>query len=220
MAVVTVRGRHGAMAHDIGQLLAEELHAEYADGEIIRELARRLETDPTTIALREFPRRGPLARLEEVVRRMAATEPAVELTPAAPPVLLSDDHYVEGLRDVIGRLAQLRSVVIMGRGSQFILRSDPRAFHVFVTAPLEVRIQRTMQALEVDADTARKEIERVDTGRKEFARRYFKSKWDDSASYHLTVNTGGLSVESAVRVIVRAIAQGYEPLATPDQQRS
>ena len=88
---------------------------------------------------------------------------------------MDDTRYLEELTGVIKELAQSPSIVIRGRGSQFILKDHPGALHVLVVAPLEIRVQRVINSLKVDEEEARREIDRADGSRRAFAKRYFQA---------------------------------------------
>lgn len=123
-----------------------------------------------------------------------------------PPELIpiGDTRYVEALASVVRKLAKGPSLVIRGRGSQFILKEHPGSLHVLLVAPLEMRVERVMQDLKVDQAAAHEEIARFDTSRHEFIKRYFQAELEDPLQYHLVINTGRLSFEAAVSNIINA----------------
>jgi cytidylate kinase len=106
---------------------------------------------------------------------------------------------------VIKELAKNHSLVIRGRGSQFILKNYPDSFHVYTVAPLETRIKRVANYLKVDEETAKKEIHKVDSSRLEFIKRYFKAEMEDPIHYDIVINTGQISFENASSVIAKAL---------------
>jgi len=97
-----------------------------------------------------------------------------------------------------------KSIVIRGRGSQFILKDFPGAFHVLIVAPIEVRVKRVMESLKLNEEGARKEIARFDDGSREFVKRYFKANIADPINYDIVINTNNLSIEGAASIIVDA----------------
>jgi len=98
---------------------------------------------------------------------------------------LNDIHYLSGLEQVVKGLAKSQSVVIRGRGSQFILKGFPGAFHVLIVAPIEVRVRRVMERLKIYEEDARKEMARFDDGNREFVKRYFRADILDPVNYDL-----------------------------------
>ena len=102
------------------------------------------------------------------------------------------------------RLASGPPLVIGGRGSQFILKEYPGSLHVFVVAPLEVRVKRVMHDLNLDQEAARQEIASFDSSRREFTKRHFQAEREDPLHYDLVINTERLSFDAAASSIISA----------------
>ncbi|MBU1205740.1 MAG: cytidylate kinase-like family protein [Proteobacteria bacterium] len=113
---------------------------------------------------------------------------------------------MQALESVVRDLARSQSLVIQGRGSQFILKDHPRALHVLVVAPLEVREKRVMQNLKLDQETAKREIAHFDNSSRKFIKRYFKAEWEDPECYDLVINTEHLSFQAAASIVVDALS--------------
>jgi cytidylate kinase len=97
------------------------------------------------------------------------------------------------------------SIVIHGRGSQFILKDYPDAFHIFIVAPLPVRIKRVMDSQKLEEKEAKQQISRYDSSRHEFIKRYFKAELEDPIYYNLVINTEHISYEDATSIIIDTI---------------
>ena len=113
---------------------------------------------------------------------------------------------MQALESVVRELARSQSLVIRGRGSQFILKDYPGALHVLVVAPLEVRVKRVMQNLKLDQEAAKQEIARFDNSRREFIKRYFQAELEDPVYYDLVINTERLSFQAAASIVVDALS--------------
>lgn len=113
-------------------------------------------------------------------------------------------------------MATQGNVIIVGRGSQFLLQHAPRTLHVAVFAPLPQRIARVMSALRVDQRRARELIEQRDYEYAAYLRRYYGSDGQQPGLYHLLINTGLFSFEQAADLICQALtAVSSEPEANP-----
>ena len=119
---------------------------------------------------------------------------------------LNDTRYLQALKSVVRELARSQSLVIHGRGGQFILGDDPQAFHVQVVAPLEVRLKRVMQNLKLDQEKARQEIARFDNSSRQFVKKYFQAELEDPVYYDLVINTKTLSFQAAASMVVDALS--------------
>jgi hypothetical protein len=204
MPIVTIHGQLGSGAAEIGRQVAARLHLAYVDREIISEVAVRLRWQEQDE--KEVPPGGFLGRIVEALGHGYSSYGT-----ASPPVsptweiLLQDARYLESLESVIRELAASQSLVIFGRGSQFILRDYPGAFHILVVAPLEMRIKRVMDSLKLGEKAARQEIERSDNGGRQFIRRYFHAELEDPRHYDLVINTEHLSFDAAASIVVGAL---------------
>jgi cytidylate kinase len=207
MSLITIRGPLGSGSPDIGRLVANRLHIDYVDREIIAEVAARLEREEQDVTEKEMPPSSLFGRIAKALERGYSSEIGVE--GAYMPVWqipLDDTRYLNTLESVIRELARSQSLVIQGRGSQFILRDYPRALHVLVAAPIGVRVKRVMEASKLDHETAKREIARFDNGIREFIKRYFKADAWDPVYYDLVVNTEHLSFQAAASIVVNTLS--------------
>lgn len=203
--LVTIRGMLGSGAPDIGKEVARIINGEYVDREIIQEVAQLVGRSSEQVAAKEEVLPGLSKKivlaLTSAFERTGSTESAFSRNWKEP---LDDDTYLDALRSVIESLALEKTMVIQGRGSQFILRNHPSALHVLVVAPMRERINRVMITAGVDENQARKHIEEHDESRRLFIRRFFKRDIEEPENYDVVLNTKNLCFDAAVRVIVSA----------------
>ena len=110
------------------------------------------------------------------------------------------------LEFVVRELARSQPLVILGRGSQFILKGYPGVLHVLVVAPIEVRVKRVMQDLTLDQEAAKLEMLRYDNSLHEFFKRHFKAEPEDPVHYDLVINTGRFSFQVVASIVVDALS--------------
>ena len=208
MPVITIRGQYGSGSAEIGELIAQKLNIDYVDREIIAGVAERLRRPSTSIADKEMPPSTLLGRISEAMAQTACLGDGIYAGVYSPlcEIPLNDTNYLSGLEYVIKKLAASQSIVIRGRGSHFILKDFPGAFHVLIVAPIAARVKRVMERKKLNEVDARKEIARFDDGSREFVKRYFKANITDPIHYDIVLNTNHLSIESAVSIITDAIA--------------
>jgi len=212
MPIITTRGQSGSGAPEIGKLVAVHFNIDYVDREIIAEVAANLHYPEQKIEKQEMPPTGLVKRVLDAIEHSyppvpdtAAFHPAfMYLPPSEMP--LADSGYLSGLESVIKGLAAGNSIVIRGRGSQFILKDYPGAFHVLTVAPLETRIKRVMNIMNLDEKSARQKINSFDNSRREFIKRYFKADLEDPVHYDLVINTEHLNYDAAAALVIKAIS--------------
>jgi len=204
MSVVTIRGRLGSGAPEIGRLVADSLQADYVDREIIAKVAEKLHWPNQEVAAKEMPTDSLEGRIAEALGCSGLT---LERAPYLPTweIPSGDTLYVSGLKFVITELAKKQPIVIQGRGSRYILEEYPGCLHVLIVAPQELRVRRAMVKLQLDQEAAEKEISRIDNSRREFIRMYFGADQEDPLRYDLVINTENLGFEAAASIVVHAV---------------
>jgi cytidylate kinase len=212
MPVITIRGQMGGGAPEIGKLIADTLHVDYIDRQIISEVAKKLRVSKGGVTEKETP---PGSLWERIALALSRGYPAgsgyagaMGTFGADLPVYempLGDSQYLAGLESVIKGLAESDAVVIRGRGSQFILKAKTDALHVLVVAPEELRIKRIIESLKMQESDAKKEISRSDSSHREFIKRYFQADLEDPVNYDIVVNTAVLEFEDIADIAIKTL---------------
>jgi hypothetical protein len=197
-------------------MVAKELHIDYVDSRVIADVAGRLKRHEIDVAKKEMPPRTIFGRVAEALSASGDTYfrdyqsgegemfyVPMEMYPWEIPI--DDKLYLNTLKLVITELAKGRAIVIRGRGSQFILKDFPGAFHVLIVAPLDLRVKRVMERMNLDEENAYKEIKRSDSNHHEFTRRYFHAETEDPLDYDLVINTKRITLEDATSIIVNTV---------------
>jgi CMP/dCMP kinase len=207
MPIVTIRGQLGSGAPEVGRLVADRLHADYVDREIIAEVAARLHRQEQEVIAKEMPPSSLLGRIAEALEHSYAFGDGMAgaYLPMGQ-IPLDDSRYLQALESVVRELARGHSLVILGRGSHIILKDHPETLHVLVVASLEVRIKRVMQDLSLDPEAAKLEIARFDSSLRQFIKRYFKTEMEDPVYYDLVINTGRLGFAAAASMVVGTLS--------------
>lgn len=116
-------------------------------------------------------------------------------------------EFLSFLHEVICDEAEKDDVVILGRGSQAILRDLVTAFHVRIDAPMDVRVRAVMERFNQSEAQARRRIKEVDSERANFVRQAFGVDWADPLQYHLVLNTGLMDLQTATKALIQAFKQ-------------
>ena len=212
MSLVTIRGPLGSGAPEIGREVATRLHADYVDREIIAEVAARLHRQEQDVLAKEMPPSNLLGRIAEALEHSYGFDVGFEgaYLPSWQ-IPLNDNRYFQALETVVKELARKQSLVLRGRGSQFILKDFPGAVHTLVVAPFKVRLKRVMENFQLNQEDAKREIDRFDKSSREFIKRYFKAEWEDPVQYDIAINTERLSFQAAASLIVNATLAKSQP---------
>lgn len=95
--------------------------------------------------------------------------------------------------------------VVLGRNGTVVLASNPQALHVKLDGPVESRIARAAELAGIDRGRAARRQVNEDEARAAMALRLYN--WDPRQNdyYDLVINTGRLSLDTAVEIIVAAV---------------
>jgi cytidylate kinase len=197
--VITISRTLGAKGEDVGQLLAKEMGFRYADDEIIHRAAEAAGVSHDTMAQAEVTP-GLIARILDAMGRMPMAGEGF----AAPPVHEHAPAFEELIESVIKETAAEGNVVIVAHGASIPLAGTPGLLRVLVTAPDELRAQRTADAATMGIQQARKTVGDSDRQRREFLRRFYDVEHESSTHYDVVVNTEVLSADEAARVVLAA----------------
>ncbi len=182
MGVITISREMGSLGFPIGQKAAELLGYQIVWREVINQAAIR-------------------AGAPEVALAMIDELGLLGLCPSAEKC----QAYLHAVEQVVHELAERGNVVIVGRGSQIILKDRPGVLHVRVIAPLELRIERIMQEKGIALDAAQAQIEASDRSRKRYLNRFYKTQWEDPTLYDVILNTARISIDSAAELLYKAV---------------
>ena len=112
--------------------------------------------------------------------------------------------FLNVLESVIYETARKGEGVIVGHGSQVLLRDFDCAFHVRLFAPESRRADRLVADKGLSREAALKLVRTQDREQAGFFKFAFQMDMDDPALYDLVVNTGKLETATTARMIVDA----------------
>jgi cytidylate kinase len=222
MAIVTISRQLGSGGNEIAAGVAGALGLRFIDREIIKRAAH--EAGVPKGALQEMEYEGQRTLVEQVLnilRQMppipnpsgtaqweASTPLSVHFggifSPTLRPMSTAIDDYVRVVGMVIRDLAGEGRVIIVGRGSQVLLKDHPAALHVQIIAPFWHRVKTIMEREGLERRAALSRVRTSDRARADYLRRYHGVNWLDPQLYDLVINTAKVPVEVAIRLIVEA----------------
>jgi cytidylate kinase len=204
---ITVEREYGSGGALIAEKLAKRLNWKLWDTALTGEIARRANVDHAAAARCDEHIDPLLYRLFKVFAR-GSYERSLPLTRTAG---FDTDRMVALLHDVIEDAAAAGNCVIVGRGSPYILRNRPDAFHIFVFAPPEEKIRRVRTLGKSEAE-ARELVESIDRERGQFIKRYFGADWPCRQLYDLMINSEA-GDDYVIEMILHGVAQAEKAAA-------
>ena len=103
------------------------------------------------------------------------------------------------------KLAELGSVILIGRAGNMVTMKLPHVLHVRLVAPLEDRIERISRADHKSLADARKFCVEEELARARYVKAFHNADINDPLQYHLVINTSRVGYESAAWLIGEAV---------------
>lgn len=121
------------------------------------------------------------------------------------------DEYLDYLQTAVLEAAADGNCVLIGRGSFVILDRVPNLLSFKFVAETPVRVKRLMDEFLWDEKKALQRINESDNNRRGFHKSFFNLESDDLSHFHMIINTGLISVDSASDVIVQTVKDCITP---------
>jgi cytidylate kinase len=198
--VITISRQYGCPAKKIAKSLVDQINEKMIikglkkiqwrmiTKEIFSESAKELEVDPSRIKyVFDYEQKG---AIDELVSAHFSK------------YYKSDRQIRNTIGKVIRNIGCEGNVVIVGRGGVAITRDIAQSLHINLEAPLQWRVLRTSEKLNLKLEEAEKYALSIDKKRKQF-RDYFEGKSTDYTSFDITFNCMTLSVEEIVKIIIK-----------------
>jgi cytidylate kinase len=117
---------------------------------------------------------------------------------------------------VIQKAARAGNCVIVGRGSQCVLRENPQVLHVLIYAPLAEKLDRMKHRHPRERDLPGL-LRRMDAERLRYADEYFSCNSADRGLYHLCLNST-LGIDACADVVAETIRVSATSLRPQEEE--
>ncbi|HEX3551340.1 MAG TPA: cytidylate kinase-like family protein [Candidatus Elarobacter sp.] len=211
--IVSISRELGAGGRTVGEAVAGALGAALLDERsIIEQLAKRsgLPREHVAERLERPPNAG-----ERLIADLAA---ATAMLPIPTFAYQGDDALVEVVRELVLDEARRGDVVVIGHGGVSMLGWRPAGTAVFamlLRAGRTWRIAQLARRYGIDADEARRRIDRTDDARVRFHKHYFDSDMYDCRQYDIVLNAESLGIDAASAIACEVATAFKQRGATP-----
>lgn len=201
MAVITISRQFGAGGKTLGKMIGERLRYTFADNNIIQQIAK--EAKVSTNWVESFEKEAG-SRMTRFVSKMVS-QPLVERVLKNEYGYLDEQIYLDYLVLIIARMADEGNTVILGRGSQYILKGHPDTFHFLLVNSIKNRIKFMMENYGLSEKDAAALIRNEDKRRMNLYSKLGKQNYDRPELYHLVINREHVGLEEAANIICRMV---------------
>jgi cytidylate kinase len=194
MAAITISRQFGAGGRTLGERLCDRFKFRLVDEFVIDELARKAKVKGGWLTAMEKEASSTLLSLLSNI----VSSGLIYRTPSAPGEDFERKKYKDFLRRIMTTMANEGGYVLLGRGSQLILRTHPKVFRILLVAEYEDRVKFMLQRYHLSEEEAKKIIKEKETQRAAVATNIFGADIDDPKIYHIILNTSLLPFDWAV----------------------
>lgn len=115
---------------------------------------------------------------------------------------VSDDTLFDYQKQIIENLADTESCVIVGKCADWVLRGRDNVVSVYVEAPRDFCVKRTMEHMGVTEETANATIAHTDKYRADYYKYYTHGNyWTNPVNYDMTLNSEKVGIDDCVKII-------------------
>jgi cytidylate kinase len=204
MAVITISRQFGAGGITLGRMVAEKFGYTFVDTEIIKMVAEMANVSTNFVETVEKEAGGKFSKL---INRLVS-KPLLDRVLKDEHGYLDEEIYLDYLVLIIAQMADEGNVVILGRGSQYILSDHPDAYHFLLIDELANRVRFMRERYNLSQARAEQVVKSEDKRRLNLYRKLHKTDYDRPSLYHLVLNMHRLSLDQARELICDLVASG------------
>ncbi len=197
MAVITISRQFGAGGITLGKMIAEKFGYTFADTDIIKMVAKMANVSTNFVETVEKEAGGKFSKFIS----KTVSKPLVGRILKDERGYIDEEIYLDYLVLIIAQMADDGDVVILGRGSQYILNDHPDAYHILLIDTFENRVRFMQKNYDLSKGRATQVVKNEDKRRVNLYRKLGKSDYDNPDLYHLVLNMSRISHDKALELI-------------------
>ena len=186
--IITICREFGAEGHEIGKELSERLHIPLYDKDL---LAMAVEESGMRIEK--------AAKVDEKAEKGFFSQYLMNNEN------MLNDQLFAAERNMILRLAEKESCIIVGRLADYILKGKKECLRVFIYAPIEDRIRGIAEKHSISEDEASRLVRRMDSARNTYYAYYSKGRWDHRTEKDIMLDRAAFGTSGCVNILETAV---------------
>ena len=196
--VITINREVGSGGRTVGSILAEKLGVKYCDKAVIEGLTQKFGLSPERIEEIKAQKKSWWNEINNYYQTLVSSANK----PMDAEVVIDSEKMFETEKHILQELAVQESCVIAGRSGFMVFRQWPNHLNIFIQASMDHRIKRIMSRRNATLEQAREIIEKVDTTREAYIKKYEDTTRYDTRNYDLVISMDALSEEDAAELII------------------
>lgn len=221
MVAITISRQYGSGGRKVALKVASELKYDIFDKRLMVDIARDMgmsETELVDFSEENYEVRGFFDNLFGGGRNVATVSTRTRDGDGTEQKIfrkLDEQEAINLVRASVRTAYKRKNVVIVGRGGQHILKNELDVFHVRIVASVKTRRERLVEIEGHKSYETVPIIAERDKANREYHHRFYDADLNDPQMYHMVLNTGKLSTDHAVELILATYKQFLETIAIP-----
>lgn len=192
--IITIGRQCGSGGRDVGIALSKRLNIPYYDKELLKRAAK--ESGLCEEVFEKFDEKPTSSLLYSIVM-----DP-YSLGISANGIDMPINHKVFlAAFDTIKKIANEGPCVMIGRCADYALSDYSNVVNFFLFAPMEDRIKRVTERMDITPEKAKDFINKTDKQRASYYNYYSTKKWGVTTSYNYCLDTSVLGIDGTVELI-------------------
>ncbi|MCD8159661.1 MAG: cytidylate kinase-like family protein [Clostridiales bacterium] len=191
--IITIGRQFGSGGREIGLKLAQELGYAFYDKAVLAETAKKLGVCEALLEQSSESSVGTFIYNVVLNNREESFE----------------DKLAKQEFDYLRKQVKKGPCVIIGRCASYHFRDNPGMLSIFITAPMEKRVERILSLKETygadNEKAAKRMVQHTDKKRANYYNYYTNQRWGDMNQYHLILDSTLLGVDGTVDALARLI---------------
>ena len=202
MAVITISRQFGAGGITLGKMVAKRLGYSFVDTEIIKMVAEMANVSTNFVETVEKEAGG---KFSKIITKLVS-KPLLDRVLKDERGYIDEEIYLDYLVLIIAQMADEGNVVILGRGSQYILGDHPDAYHFLLIDEFANRVKFMREHYNLSQSRAEQVVKSEDKRRLNLYRKLHKTDYDRPSLYHLVLNMNRISLDQAQEMMCGLVA--------------
>ena len=207
--VITISREVGSGGHTVGAILAERLGARYCDKFLLEALEKKFNLSADEIERLKGEKKGWLADIVSKVSPMPTMDALgfnSRYSKEIGSAVTTDDLFKAEV-EILRSFAAIGSCVVAGRSGFYVFKNYPNKLNVFIAASMQHRIQRVMSRQGISEAEAAEIINKLDSARENYVKRYAGVSRYDLRNYDVVLNADDHSEDALADIIMSYISR-------------
>ena len=195
--VITIARQYGSGGRTVARMLSEKLGIDYYDKDLLR-----MVSEESGISADLFAKTDESIKSLSFLKRIIGEIRGGELLSPDHSSYTSPENLFNYQAEIIKKLADQESCVIVGRCADYILRDRENVISCFVHAPMPYLLEQASHFQSLDRKNLQKYIEKSDAEKKAYYAYHTGHEWSDAHNYDLCLDSSRLGFEKTAEAII------------------